>query len=259
MRRTDRNARRASFDEVAELYDRARPSYPDELIDDLVGLAGLGPRSRVVEIGCGTGQATLPLAGRGLRITGVELGGSLAAVARRRLALFPGVEIVVADFETWTPRRADFDALVSFTAYHWIEREARYARAAAVLRDRGALAVVMTHHVLPPDADPFFLEVQADYDAAGVGGDPPGSADEVGGFGDEMEASGLFRVVAERRYRWDVAYTADAYVDVLGTYSDHRMQDDASRERLFERIRTRIGDGTVRKTYLATLDVALRL
>ncbi len=72
--------RRATFDRAAELYERARPGYPDELIDDVVALAGLRPRSRVVEIGCGTGKATLPLAEGGLRITCVELGASLAAI-----------------------------------------------------------------------------------------------------------------------------------------------------------------------------------
>lgn len=255
----DRGARRVTFDEAAELYDRARPSYPTELIEDLVELAGLGPHSRVVEVGCGTGQATLPLAGRGLRVTCVELGASLAAVARRRLALFPGVEIVNADFETWQPSRAGYDAVVAFTSFHWIAPELRYPAAAALLRDGGALAVVMTHHVLPPDADPFFVEVQADYDAAGFAGDPPGSAHEVWGFAEEMEASGLFRLLAERRYQWEVLYTADEYVDVLETYSDHRRRDPVVRERLYELMRDRIGAGTVRKSYLATLEVGVRV
>src|SRR5579864_6375398 len=186
--------RRATFDEVAELYDRVRPAYPDKLFDELVELTGLRGGSRVVEVGCGTGKATLPLAGRGMRMTCVELGASLAAVARRKLALFPGVEIVVADFETWTPRRAGYDALVSFTAYHWIERALRYVKAAEVLREGGALAIAMIHHVLPPGADPFFLEAQADYDAVGRGGTPPGPPEEIEAFGEEMTASGLFHV-----------------------------------------------------------------
>jgi SAM-dependent methyltransferase len=252
----DHRERRTTFDEVAELYDRARPTYPDELLDDLLEIAGLGPGSRIVEVGCGTGKATLPLAGRGLRITCVELGASLAAVAQRRLALFPGVEIVVADFETWTPRRAGYDALVSFTAYHWIQRELRYVKAAEVLRDGGTMAIAMVHHVLPPDADPFFVEAQADYDAVGRGGKPPGPPESVEAFGEEMDASDLFQLVAERRYQWDVEYTADEYVDVLNTYSDHRRWDEPSRERFFDLIRARIGPRTIRKTYLATLDVA---
>jgi cyclopropane fatty-acyl-phospholipid synthase-like methyltransferase len=251
--------RRATFDQVAELYDRARPTYPKELFDDLVEIAGLQPRSRVLEIGCGTGKATLPLAGRGLRVTGVELGPSLAAVARRRLALFPGVQIVVADFETWTPQRGDYDAVVSFTAFHWIEREKRYLSTAAVLRPGGALAIAMLHHVLPPDADPFFVEAQADYEAVGKGGNPPGPPETVEAFGEEMAASPLFEVVAERRYQWEIEYTADEYIDVLSTYSPNIAMDDAKRTRLFDLLRARIGDRPLRKTYLATLDVALRV
>lgn len=254
----DHRERRTTFDEVAELYDRARPTYPGELFDDLLEITGLGPGSRIVEVGCGTGKATLPLAGRGLRITCVELGPSLAAVAQRKLALFPGVEIVVADFETWTPRRGDYDALVSFTAYHWIERDLRYAKAAEVLREGGTMAIAMVHHVLPPDADPFFVEVQADYEAVGRGGNPPGPPESVEAFGGEMDASDLFELVAERRYRWDVEYTADEYVDVLDTYSDHRRWDEASRQRFFDLIRARIGSRRIRKTYLATLDIARR-
>src|SRR5215212_6661519 len=87
---------RATFQEVPELYDRARPTYPDALFDDLEEMAGLRPGSRVLEIGPGTGKATVSLAGRGYGITGVELGADLAAVARRNV---PQVEIVVADFE----------------------------------------------------------------------------------------------------------------------------------------------------------------
>lgn len=254
----DRRARRTTFDEVAELYERVRPTHPDALIDDVVSLASLQPRSRIVEIGCGTGKATLPLAGRGLRITCVELGASLAAVAQRKLALFPGVHIVNADFETWEPERA-YDAAVAFTAFHWLPPEMRYVKSADVLRTGGSLAVAMVHHVLPDDADPFFVEVQADYQAVSLGGEPPGPPEAVDGFGTEMAESGLFRHIAERRSQWDVEYTADAHVDVLNTYSDHRLQDDATRDRLFDLIRARIGDRRVRKTYLATLDVAERL
>jgi SAM-dependent methyltransferase len=250
---------RTTFDAEAELYERARPSYPDELFDDLVELAGLKARSRVVEVGCGTGKATLPLAGRGLRITCVELGTSLAAIAQRKLALFPGVQIVNADFETWRPERADYDAVAAFTAFHWIPRELRYLKSAAVLREGGALAVAMTHHVLPEDADPFFLEAQADYDAVGVGGDPPGPPESVSGVGAEMEASGLFRVADERRYSWDVVYTPDEYIDVLSTFSPNIAMEGAKRTRLFDLLRARIGERSLRKTYLATLDVAVRI
>jgi hypothetical protein len=117
---------------------------------------------------------------------------------------------------------------------------------------------VTTHHVLPEDADPFFREVQEDYDAVEAGGDPPRPPELVHGLREEVQASGLFEIVAERRYRWDVCYGADAYVDLLSTYSPNLAMAEERRKRLFDLIRVRIGAGSVRKTHLATLDVARR-
>jgi SAM-dependent methyltransferase len=255
---------RTTFDEAAELYDRARPTYPDALFDGLVELAELKARSRVVEIGCGTGKATLPLAGRGLRVTCVELGPSLAAVARRRLALFPGVEILNADFETWRPARADYDAVVAFTAFHWIAPELRFAKPARLLRPGGVLAVVAGPHVLPADGDPFFAEVQTDYDAVvpHPGNGPPRPPEEIENeWADEFRASGLFRAVEERRHLHAIRYTADEYVAVLGTFSDNLALPEERRDELFRRIHARIAaqpGGTVTKHHLLLVTVGYR-
>ncbi|MBM7488941.1 tRNA G46 methylase TrmB [Micromonospora luteifusca] len=64
MRDANREVLRTTFGQDAELYDQCRPTYPPQLFTDLATLAGLGRHARVLEIGCGTGQATLPLAGR---------------------------------------------------------------------------------------------------------------------------------------------------------------------------------------------------
>jgi SAM-dependent methyltransferase len=257
-----RRSRRKSFEEVAELYDRARPVYPDSLFDDLVELAGLADGSRVVEIGCGTGQATLSLAARGLEIVCVELGTGLAAIARERLAAFPTVEILNAAFETWEPPRAEFDAVAAFTAFHWIDPDVRYAKPARLLAPDGALAVVDTKHVLLSGSDEFWVEVQADYDAV-VPSDrnrPPPHPDAVSDRSLEFEAAG-FRSVSVRRHQWDETYGSDEYLGVLGTYSENLALDPGTRRSLFERIHARVEAAPaqhVRKTYLATLTVGLR-
>src|SRR5690348_8212499 len=117
MRMTiDRRAMRQNFDAGALFYDAARPGYPPALFDDLVALAGLPPGGRILEIGCGTGQATVPLARRGYRILAVELGAQLAAVARRNLAAYPRAEVVVGDFETWPIEAEAFDLAIAATS-----------------------------------------------------------------------------------------------------------------------------------------------
>lgn len=258
-----------TFDQVADLYDRARPSYPTQILDDLVALAKLPAHARLVEIGSGTGQATVPLAERGYAITGVELGEQLAAVARRNLASFRNVEMITANFESWEPDRAEFDAVVAFTAFHWISPETRYTRTAELLREGGKLAIVSTQHVLPPGGDSFFVEVQEDYSAvlpddpatkADAGGPP--LPDAVADLSEEIGASERFRHVGSRRYLWDVVYSADDYIAVLNTYSGHRALDRGTRERLLSRIHRRISarpKRQVRKTYLAMLNVAERI
>jgi SAM-dependent methyltransferase len=255
---------RTTFEEVPELYDRARPSYPPELFDDLAALAPLSDHRRIVEIGCGTGQATLELAQRGYQLTCVELGEHLAAAARRKVSTFAGVAVVNADFETWQPSESNFDAVVAFTAFHWIDPALRYPKSASLLRPGGMLGIVATQHVLPAGGDRFFADVQADYIAATDETDesPPPLPENVPDLGDEIGVSGLFGNVAVCRYLWDVSYTAGEYLALLDTYSGHRTLDASVRERLYERIRRRIDElpaGTVRKSYLATLNLARRL
>jgi SAM-dependent methyltransferase len=257
---TDRRRLRETFEQVPELYDRARPSYPAELFDDLTELAGLQAGDRVLELGPGTGKATVALAGRGLRVVGVELGEALAAVARRNLAAFSQVEIVNVPFEHWETEER-FDAVTAFTAFHWIDPEVRYDKTAALLREGGALAVVDTKHVLREDGDRFWVEVQADYDAIVPSPDnrPPPRPEEVGDLAEEIAAGGFFRNVDVHRYLWDAHYTADEYIGVLKTYSGHLTLPEPEQSELYRRIHARIGDRVVTKTYLFTMNVAARL
>ncbi len=87
----DRDRLKKTFDEDAALYDSIRPRYPEQLFDDIILQTGLDPGAKVLEVGCGTGQATVGLAQRGFRIVCVELGDALAAVARKNLVAFPEV------------------------------------------------------------------------------------------------------------------------------------------------------------------------
>jgi SAM-dependent methyltransferase len=235
----DREQLRRTFGTVAELYDRARPTYPEAVFDDLAELACLERGSRVLEIGPGTGKATVELARRGYAVTGIELSTDLAAIARRNV---PNAEIEVGDFESWEPREAGFDAIVAFAAFHWIAPELRYAKPARLLRPGGALMVIHGSHVLPEDGDPFFAEVQEDYDAVVPHPDnrPPPPPEEAQGWTQDFRASGALDRIEERRHLHPLTYTADEYVAMLGTFSDNLALPAGQRDELFRRIHARI-------------------
>ena len=264
MNGEDRHFLRTTFDDSPELYDRVRPVAPPQLFADQVKLARLEPGARLLEIGCGTGQATLPLAERGFEIVAVELGENLAELARRKLAGFPGVRIVTSSFEEWDPGGERFAAVVSFNAFHWIDADVRFAKSAGVLQDGGTIAVVEMRYVTPDDADPTWVALQEDYEAVtgreGEGEAPP-HPDAVASRAAELEASGRFRDVAVRRYLWGVVFGPDDYLALLRTSSWHRALADDVRGALFERIHRRIAaqpDQTIRPALLALLYVARR-
>jgi ubiquinone/menaquinone biosynthesis C-methylase UbiE len=130
------------FDEVAAEYDRHRPAYPDELIDQACRAARIGSGDAVLEVGCGSGQLTRSLAGRGLRVTALEPGASLMSLARQNLKSAAEVEFVNARFEDARLPRERFRAVFSASAFHWVDPETSWQRAADVLVPGGTLALV---------------------------------------------------------------------------------------------------------------------
>jgi len=254
---------RSTFDSAADLYDEARPSYPEELFDDLVELGELEPDDRLLEIGCATGKATRPLLERGFSVVCVELGAQLAERARRNLTGLP-VEIRVAPFEQWEDEAGAFDLVYAATAWHWLDPAIRYLKAHRLLRAGGHLAFWSALHAFPPGFDPFFTEIQEAYDRIGrhrQGEWPPPRPEDIPDDAAEIEASGLFEDVRVRRYGWERLYTADEYIALLSTFSDHIALEPKMREQLFREIRRRIverPDRRVRRHWYAILHVARR-
>src|SRR4051812_4739799 len=255
---------RTTFSEDAERYDRARPGYPTAMYDDLARLAGIGPGCRVLEIGCGTGQATIPLAERGCQIVAVELGAELAGGGQRKLARLPDVELGTAPFETWPLPAGPFDLVLSATAFHWIDPGVRVIKSADALRPGGALATIATHHVAGGTI-PFFAEMQACYEHWDPA-TPPGlkllPAEAIPMEGEEIERSGRFERPRFLRYPTDIPYTTASYIDVLLTYSGHRALGSDAQRGLLDCIAGLIDDrygGQIVKRYLSELRLARRL
>jgi SAM-dependent methyltransferase len=130
------------FDEVADDYERHRPSYPDVLVDQACDAAGIGPGAAVLEIGCGTGQLTRSLLARGLRVTAVEPGPQLIARARAQLDGLGDLRFINARLEDALLPAAQYSAVFSASAIHWIDPDVSWRKAADALVDGGSLALV---------------------------------------------------------------------------------------------------------------------
>jgi ubiquinone/menaquinone biosynthesis C-methylase UbiE len=130
------------FDAIADEYDRHRPSYPDALVDRACEVAGLAPGDQVLEIGCGTGQLTRSLLARGLQVTAVEPGAHLLARARDRLAGHGEVRFINARFEEASLQRAQYRAVFSATAIHWVDPDVGWRKIADALVEGGTVALL---------------------------------------------------------------------------------------------------------------------
>lgn len=230
-------------------------------MDDLVQIAGLGPRSRVLEIGCGTGQLTAALAGRVGPLVALEPGGNLAAVARWNLKEFRNVEVVVNRFEDWPLPPEPFDLVVAAASFHWLDPRVRFVKSAQALGATGDLAVVGGHHIAG-GTQRFFEESQACYERFGLNTRPgfrlPTVA-EIPEVWEEAHGVTEFKAPALRRYETEVRYSTAEYRKLLQTFSDHRALEEKARDGLLQCLGTLIDKhfaGTVVKRTLHELRVA---
>lgn len=224
-----------SFNEVAALYDRARPLYPQAVVDDLVALTGLRAGSRVLEIGCGTGQITVPLARRGLRIIALEPGAELAAIARAKLTAYPAVDVTERRFEDYDQPAELFDLVVSATAFHWVDPKIRVPRAGAALKPGGHLAIIHTHWGVGEHRDAFSAHSQPCYqrwDPEAKPGFVPPTISQLPATWPELQDSPAFASIQHRFYEQTNHYTTASYLNLLATFSNIRGLDPASRDGL---------------------------
>lgn len=256
------------FNEVPELYDRVRPAYPDELFADLVAITGMDGQSAVLEVGCGTGQATRSLAKLGCSVTAVEPGAELAALACRNLEAFGNVEVETSTFEKWDDRGRRFDSVVAASSWHWVDPSIGWRRAHEVLRPGGWMALLWNIVVRRPDEPEVYAETADLHERYCPGnpdwGHPPldyevRAANEGWGLADD--AGGLFGPTIVRRYPTVQWLDGAGFADLLRSMSIYRRLDPDIREPLLdaiaERIRTRMGDRASRR-YLSVLRMRRR-
>ncbi|MFC4999590.1 class I SAM-dependent methyltransferase [Dactylosporangium cerinum] len=235
------------FGEVADDYERFRPDYPPALIDDVLAYAGLDGAA-ALEVGAGTGKATVAFAERGVAVTALEPDEAMARVLARRVAGHPDVTVEVGAFEDYRPPQP-FGLLLSAQAWHWTDPAVRWQRAAATLAPGGTLAlfwnggrpadpdvraaIVAAHHAHAPDIDT----------AVEIDPEPTQEAELATSWpGTDLRALPQFGALSERLYQRERTLSTVDYVAYHSTKSACRMLSEQTRAKLFQAILDTAGE-----------------
>ncbi len=227
--------RRESFNTAAQLYDEARPSYPDVAIDWILDRTNIGSDDILLEIGPGTGQATLKFAERGYKIRGVELGQNMADMLMQKVGNY-NVTVDVGPFEKWEPRTAlQIPLIYSATAFHWIDEDVRYSKTHSLLKDGGHLALLFNSA-----ADIGKAEVKEAHELLAQYQDVQ-RASRRSGDGDarwvkEIADSGFFSLVDHLDYKWQMEITKDRLAKAFYSQSDYLALDEDVKNEVTPRI-----------------------
>lgn len=240
MEAAERLRFRTAFDGDAAAYDGGRPPHPAWVFERLASQCGWGEGTRVLEVGPGTGQVTVPLAERGALVTAVELGANLAERLRANTSELP-VEVVVGDFETIPlPRPGQFDLAVSANAFHWLDPVPALRRLAEALRPEGWLALWWNVFRDPGRPDPFSEAIQPVYRELIATGDRSAGAMPYALRHDavraDIAAAKRFGPVSVDDRRSELSFTAEQVRAMFATYSEWRAQPEVRRSEALDRI-----------------------
>jgi SAM-dependent methyltransferase len=205
-----------SFGSDPERYDRARPSYPDALVEAIVAAS---PGPDVVDVGIGTGIAARQFQAAGGRVLGIEPDARMADLARQH-----GLEVEVTKFEDWDPAGRAFDTVIAAQAWHWVDPVAGAAKAAQALRPGGRLAAFWHVFQPPPEVTAALVaarqRVMPDSPVNLQAMRKPALALYQTVFtkaADGIREAGGFSDPEQWPFDWDRPYTRDEYLDLTAT------------------------------------------
>ena len=252
---------RDTFDQVAGLYDRVRPTAPPAALEALWQGLGLEAGQRVLEVGCGTGQLTLDLLARGALVHAIEPGAALAEVIREKTAGQP-FTVEVSAFEAATIDVEAYDAVAASQAAHWVPREAFLEQTARALSIGRRLALLW--HLDVSQETAFYRTTQTLYDRYLPDADtrPPRTLPEhLSSYEASLDDDARFQRQPTARWPWTRTFSTDTYLAMLQTQSPVRMLDEESRTAFLAGHREVLDsfDGRIDRLYETVLVVATRV
>ncbi len=257
--------RRRWYDPVAEAYDRARPRYPAELFDLAMAMTGLQAGDRLLEIGCGPGIATLPLAERGFSMTAIEPSAAGCEILREHCAAYPAVKVVNQTFEEWLVEVAAFKGVVAATSFHWVSPELGYPKIFQALKPDGH--VLLLWNVPPQPSEDIWRSLQPIYDAHGseleTFVDRAKQEQQLRDVGQKLVefdglASGRFASRGFERIDCELSYTVEDYLALLQSLSPYILLEASQRKKLMLGLEQRLRDccgERVQTSYFSALEI----
>lgn len=197
-----------------ERYDRARPRYPQALVDQIVAAS---PGREILDVGIGTGIAAQAFRAAGCTVLGVDPDERMAEHARRK-----GFEVEIARFEKWEPAGRSFDAVIAGQTWHWLDPAAGAIKAALVLRPGGRVAALWNATALPPRlgdalAEAFRRVMPAASPARETAGGPTGYQAFYARAADGLREAAAFSESEQWRVDWERSYARDEWLDAMAT------------------------------------------
>lgn len=253
-----------TFNRVANDYE-ARPPYPHEVFERLAELGALYTGANVLEIGPGTGQATIPMLDRGAVVTAVEPGAALADRLLERTPDRP-LQVLISAFEAASLPHAAFDLVTAATAFHWVDPIVGPAKCAEVLRVDGWLALWWTIWGDPARPDPLHEAIQPLLRTKAPHLQRPEASStaylrDLAARADRVAATNAFGPVTKHEVRWEAEHDAAGLRRLFGTFALWIALPTPLRRELLDDVehivRTEFA-GTVRRPYLTVLYTAQR-
>jgi len=211
---------RTAFGKVGSLYDKSRVTYPQQLIDDIIIYSKIKPNATILDVGCGSGQATLPFAERGYNTVGLDISKELLTIAKEKCSPFKKAKFKLSSFENAKFNKNSFDLITSGLAWHWVKPEGRYQKAHNILTDNGTLAFFWSYQ--QNGKSTIVKEVGKVLDKYGLkGAGPVGSRmkDYANFTYNELREKPLFSNIEKRKYSIPTPFSREKYIGLVLTYS----------------------------------------
>jgi len=230
----------ASFDVFANNYNDVRPGYPAPMYEDIQKICNISSQSSLLEIGAGSGIATVELAKLGCKVVGIEPGANLVAIAKQQTAQYGNVEIREAMFENFESVEK-FDVVLALTSFHWISEYMKYKKVFESMNDGGSFVLVWNSFF--QSNSPVAQEVNAVYEEVLPDVYPPSGKDvnasvlsKLNGREKEIHDSDLFYIHFLRKYVTLCNYDAETYPKLLNTFPKIIKTDEKRRKEFLSRI-----------------------